>query len=177
MDFDWVLTSDLCLKVVDGTHDSPKEVSAGKKLVTSKNIIGSNLNLDNAYFISLEDFNEINKRSKVDQWDILISMIGTVGEVVLIKEKPDFAIKNVGLLKNKDEISAKWLYYYLKSPFGKHQIFSRLRGTTQPYIPLADLRNLKIPIPQNKTILLTIIKILDDLDKKINFNKKINHNL
>lgn len=32
MDFDWVLTSDLCLKVVDGTHDSPKEVSAGKKL-------------------------------------------------------------------------------------------------------------------------------------------------
>ena len=92
-DFEIFLAEDYCLKVADGTHDSPKEVEFGKKLVTSKNIIGGTLNLDKSYNISLEDYNEVNKRSKVDKWDILLSMIGTVGEVALIKSEPDFAIK------------------------------------------------------------------------------------
>ena len=100
IDFEVLNAEEFCLKVADGTHDSPKETKSGKKLVTSKNIIGGNLNLENSYYISLEDYNEIKKRSKVDKWDILLSMIGTVGEVALIKEEPDFAIKNVGLLKN-----------------------------------------------------------------------------
>lgn len=119
LEFERSIAEEYCIKVVDGTHDSPKEVDYGKKLVTSKNIIGGKLDLYKSYFISLDDFDENNKRSKVDQWDILISMIGTLGEVALITEKPDFAIKNVGLLKNNNEYKAKWLYYYLKSDFGQ----------------------------------------------------------
>ena len=121
-----MLTSDLCSKVTDGTHDTPKEVEFGKKLVTSKNILGGKLNLDNSYFISIEDYNKINERSKVDKWDLLLYMIGVgVGEVALVKEEPDFAIKNLGLLKNKNETNAKWLYYYLRSPEGQYQIKTR----------------------------------------------------
>lgn len=177
LEFNTLLAEDYCLKVADGTHDSPKEVEFGKKLVTSKNIIDGKLDLEKSYFISLEDYNKVNKRSKVDKWDILISMIGTVGEVVLIKEDPDFTIKNVGLLKNKEEINAKWLYYYLKSDLGQHQIKSRLRGTTQLYIPLKDLRNLKIQFPKNHKDMEKIVKILDNIDKKIEINKRINSNL
>ena len=177
LEFETFLAEDYCLRVADGTHDSPKEVEFGKKLVTSKNIIGGKLDLEKSYFISLEDFNEVNKRSKVDQWDILISMIGTVGEVALIKEKPDFAIKNVGLLKNNDEYAAKWLYYYLKSDLGQYQIKSRLRGTTQLYIPLKDLRKLEIEVPKNREELIKIVKILDNIDLKIENCLMINHNL
>ena len=176
IEFDVFFTEDFCLKVADGTHDSPKETEFGKKLVTSKNIIGGTLNLDKSYYISLEDYNEINKRSKVDKWDILLSMIGTVGEVALIKEELDFAIKNVGLLKNKNEYDAKWLYYYLKSDFGQYQIKSRLRGTTQMYIPLKDLRKLEIPVPKNKDYQLQIINILDSIDQKIENCISINKN-
>ena len=177
LEFETFLAEDYCLRVADGTHDSPKEVEFGKKLVTSKNIIGGKLNLEKSYFISLEDFNEVNKRSRVDQWDILISMIGTVGEVALIKEKPDFAIKNVGLLKNDDEYTAKWLYYYLKSDLGQYQIKSRLRGTTQLYIPLKDLRKLEIQVPKNHEDLIKIVRILDNIDLKIENCIQINKNL
>src|SRR5882724_7788663 len=105
-----------CASVRDGTHDSPKPVEHGRFLVTSRHIVGGRLDLDNAYFISQEDFEAINKRSKVDQWDVLISMIGTVGEPCLIKEEPDFAIKNIGLFKCTGEVEGRWLYYYLRSP-------------------------------------------------------------
>ena len=177
IEFDILPAEDFCLKVADGTHDSPKETEVGKKLVTSKNIIGGTLNLEKSYCISLDDYNEINKRSKVDKWDILLSMIGTVGEVALIKEEPNFAIKNVGLLKNKNEYDAKWLYYYLKSDLGQYQIKSRLRGTTQMYIPLKDLRKLEIPVPKNKDYQLQIINILDNIDQKIENCISINKNL
>lgn len=85
--------------VRDGTHDSPKQKSTGKYLVTSKHITGRKINFSKAYKISEEDFVAVNKRSKVDKWDILFSMIGTVAETVIIDFKPDFAIKNVGLFK------------------------------------------------------------------------------
>lgn len=66
LEFETFVAEDYCLKVADGTHDSPKEVDFGKKLVTSKNIVGGKLDLDKSYFISLDDYNEVNKRSKVD---------------------------------------------------------------------------------------------------------------
>jgi type I restriction enzyme S subunit len=59
-----------CASVRDGTHASPKPVKNGQFLVTSRHITGGRLDLDNAYFISQEDFDTINKRSKVDRWDV-----------------------------------------------------------------------------------------------------------
>jgi len=125
-DFTTVLCSEYCLRVADGTHDSPKETQFGKPLVTSKNVKDGRLVLDNAYLISEDDYNEINRRSKVDQWDLLLTMIGTVGEVCVVNDKaPAFAIKNVGLLKCGSSLKAKWLYYFLRSSYGQGLIEQR----------------------------------------------------
>ena len=52
-----------CVKVADGTHDTPKPVDIGEYLITSKHITGGKLNLTNAYRISKEDYAKINQRS------------------------------------------------------------------------------------------------------------------
>jgi len=166
-----------CASVRDGTHDSPKPASGGKYLVTSRHIIGGKVDLSNAYLISQEDFDNINKRSKVDKWDVLISMIGTVGEVCLVKEEPDFAIKNIGLFKAKGEIEGKWLYYYLQSPQAKQHMLEQSRGTTQAYIPLGSLRVFPILIQENKKEMQAIAHILGTLDDKIELNRKMNKTL
>jgi type I restriction enzyme S subunit len=180
MGSEWISipASDFCLSVRDGTHDSPKEVlSGGKNLVTSRHIKGGLLDLSTSYKISGSDYEEINKRSKVDQWDILFSMIGTVGEVLLVKEPPDFAIKNVGLFKSKDEITGKWLYYYLQSPNAKEEIYMSMRGSTQQYIPLGALRSFPIRHPQSTGEMREITNILGTLDDKIELNRKTNETL
>ena len=101
--------------VRDGTHDSPKKQVQGKYLITSKNIKSGTVNFDNAYYISEYDYNNINKRSKVDIDDLLFTMIGTIGEVAHVREQPDYAIKNVGLIKNGGEIQNQFLLQYLKT--------------------------------------------------------------
>ena len=174
---EFISASKFCDLVTDGTHDSPKKTETGIKLVTSKNIVGGSLDLTSAYFISELDARNINKRSQVHINDVLLSMIGTVGEVALIEKEPDFVIKNVGLLKNPDSKKARWLYYYLKSPIAQNLIKDRLRGTTQQYIPLGELRNLPILKPNSEEHLQNTIEQLSSLDKKIQLNTQINQTL
>lgn len=176
---EWITlpASEFCLSVRDGTHDSPKPVLIGKKLITSRHMISGRLDLENAYLISNGDFDEINKRSKVDQWDVLISMIGTVGEVYLERNAPDYAIKNIGLFKSRSEQHGRWLYYYLRSPAARASMEVRSRGTTQLYVPLGELRNFPIRVPENISDRDTITAILSALDDKIDLNHRMNETL
>ena len=177
-DFITVECQEFCQRVADGTHDSPKETQSGKRLVTSKNVKNGRLDIDSAYRISHEDFEAINKRSKVDQWDILLTMIGTVGELCVVKEaSPDFAIKNVGLLKCGDEIRAKWLYYFLRSPQGQSLIEQRKKGSTQQYISLTEIRKLPIPYPTEAGEMKRIVHILSALDDRISLLRETNATL
>ena len=130
----YIAGDEFCLKVTDGTHDSPKQSDNGKPLITSKHIKKDEIDFDTAYLISEHDFNEINKRSKVDQWDVIISMIGAYCGFCFIEsnEEIDYAVKNVGLFKAGSEANAKWLYYYLISPIGKAHLDAVKSGSTQP---------------------------------------------
>ena len=163
-----------CISVVDGTHDSPKYVQDyGHFLVTSKNIKGGRLVLETANLISEQDYADINRRSGVAQWDILFSMIGTVGEMHLVQEEsPAFAIKNIGLFKVGDELKARWLYYWLRSPLAKAEIRQACRGTSQQYIPLGSLRNLSISSPTERSVMRKIVKILSTYDDLIENNQR-----
>jgi type I restriction enzyme S subunit len=169
--------SEFCDSVRDGTHDSPKQVSSGKLLVTSRHITGNRLDLSSAYRISNTDYDEINRRSKVDQWDVLFTMIGTVGEPCLVSEEPNFAIKNIGLFKNTSETRGKFLYYYLCSPEAQHHTKSHSRGTTQQYIPLGELRKFPVRFPSDEGEMKAIAHILGTLDDKIELNRRMNATL
>lgn len=177
IDFISFKTIDFCDDVRDGTHDSPKHLDFGKILITSKNIKGDSIDFENASYISEEDYNKINERSLVEINDVLYSMIGTVGLVYRVDQQPNYAIKNMGLFKIHDELKSKWLYYYLNSPKAKEKILSMLSGSTQKFISLGNLRNLKIEFPQNIDDAKKIIKICESIDRKIKLNNEINNNL
>lgn len=140
-------------RVTDGTHDTPKKKNEGYRLLTSKNIINYSLDLFTDYFISENDYNEVNKRSKPDKNDILFGMIGTVGQVCRILEEPNFAIKNMGLFKTKNPLKSKIAFHYFKSRQFQFNLNAQLSGTTQKYVSLGYLRSLKLPNPEDNNVL------------------------
>lgn len=135
--------------VRDGTHASPKYVSQGHPMVTSKNLTHSGLDMTDVSFLTDEDFNEINKRSKVSIGDILFGMIGTIGNPVIV-DRDDFAIKNVALIKEKtsNPITNKWLLQYLKSPSFNRFIQKENAGGIQKFIALGLIRDMKLRVPE-----------------------------
>jgi type I restriction enzyme, S subunit len=177
--WEFIKATEYCQSVIDGTHDSPKMVEKGKPLITSKHIKGRKIDFENAYFISEDDYNKINKRSKVDQWDVIISMIGEYCGYCYVErdQEINYAIKNVGVFKTGDKLDAEWLYYYLNSNVGKAYLTSARSGSSQPYIPLGALRSLSILIPPRGEDKKNIVKILSILDAKIDLNNRINAEL
>lgn len=138
---------ELC-DVRDGTHDSPKYVAEGFPLITSKNIVDGKIDASTANLINEQDYMEICKRSKVDHGDILMPMIGTIGNPVIVKElAPKFAIKNVALIKFKSNSpSNTYINAFLKSGHFYQYVNKLSRGGTQKFLGLGDIRKLPIPM-------------------------------
>ncbi len=153
--------------VRDGTHDSPKYHESGFPLVTSKNLKDGKITSDKIKFISENDYFNINKRSKVDVGDILFAMIGTIGNPVVINDEPNFAIKNVALIKSNDGNDSYFFRYYLDSGKVIEKMKKDSKGATQPFVSLGYMRSFEVPHP-NLITQRKVVKRLDDISKQTN---------
>ena len=146
--------------VRDGTHDSPKYLEESEyKFITSKNIVNNEIDFSEAKYISKQDYDKFNTRSKVNYGDILMPMIGTIGKPIIVNipdEKIDFAIKNVALIKflENSKVTNIYIKNLFDSDYFENAISQNKRGGTQKFIALSDIRKLEIEIPpielQNK---------------------------
>jgi len=167
--WDIAILGEIC-DVRDGTHDSPKFVSEGYPLVTSKNITNNILDFSNTKLISKFDFDDINKRSCVDKGDVLYAMIGTVGFPVIVETDEKFAIKNVALFKfrNNEVLINKFLKELLNFEIIKNQVEFETKGSSRKFVSLSILRNLKIPLPPKdiQEKIVAEIELLEKQDQK-----------
>ena len=157
-------------EVKDGTHDSPKYIEVGFPLITSKNVKKGKVDLSEVNYISKEDYDSINRRSKVSKGDILMGMIGTIGNLAIV-DKEDFAIKNVALIKEKKELKNIFLIQFLESDIFKKKISLSNEGGTQKFISLKNIRNFTFFIPQLQEQ-EKIANFLSSVDKKISLTEE-----
>ncbi len=147
--WEWCRLQD-AIDVRDGTHDSPKNETGENTypLVTSKDFVNGDINFDGAKRISQKDHAEISKRSLVEKWDILFSMIGgNIGNQVMVKNDRSFSIKNLALFKY---FSRNLTYPFYVELFTKHLAMSlqdNASGGAQPFVSLGVLRNLVFALP------------------------------
>lgn len=123
-------------------------------MVTSQNLSPFYINKNETNKISEEDYNKINERSLVETNDILMSMIGTVGNISLVTdEKVNFAIKNVALLKTSKSMEYRnWVLCFLKSRVFTTWINETLTGSTQQYVSLGEIRKISFKVPAVKDL-------------------------
>ncbi len=135
--------------VRDGTHESPKFYEQGYPLITSKNLVEGRIDFSDIKYISKEDYLSFNKRSKVEEGDVLFAMIGTVGNPVIVKTDVEIAIKNVALFKEIQgtKLLNSYLTLLLDYEIVKVQLESEQRGSNRKFVSLTILRNLQIPLP------------------------------
>lgn len=170
------------VSVKDGTHDSPKPIADSQfSLVTSTHLQPYYVAYEQAYKISKSDFDQVNKRSKVDRQDILFSMIGTIGLIAYVmSHEINFAIKNVGLFKTSEKKGwAEFILGSLKSEPIQDQIRTSLLGSTQNYVTLTGLRNIRIIIPDDdivkryRTHALPVIENIGNFVNENNCNQRL----
>ena len=132
--------------ITDGTHDSPKQVEIGLPLVTGRCIVDGSIDFSQAYNISEEDVININKRSAVEDGDILLSNIGTIGKVCRISKSGNYAVKNMIIFKPHDAIHSCFLHRFLTDNNTQMDFLQQAAGTSQKFCVVFEIFCLKFSI-------------------------------
>lgn len=150
-------------EVSDGTHDTPNYVDKSDNtfpLITSRCIEDGKINYILANHISKEDYEEIAKRSYVSKYDIIMPMIGTVGNPAVVMTDDKIAIKNVALFRcNGDYYKAKYLFFYLNSPLTLNQFAMNNKGGVQNFVSQDTIKRLLFIYPKD---VHSIVSFLDE---------------
>lgn len=146
-----VQLSDVC-DVRDGTHDSPTYLQdSDYVLITSKNIKNGEIDFKASInYISKEDYDAINKRSRVDVGDIIMPMIGTIGNPIIVKASSiKYCIKNVALIKfaEADRVVNMYIKNVIDNPSYMCYLLGLNKGGTQKFVALGSIRKLSLPLP------------------------------
>ena len=117
--------------------------------ITSKNIKIGNIDFSNVQYISKGDFEDISKNRPIKVNDMLISMIGTLGNIAIVKETDgSFYGQNMYLLRlNSNIIDRDYFYHFFNSDAVKRHIESKKNKSTQGYLKANHIEEITIPVP------------------------------
>ena len=133
---------------------------------------GSILNENTLFecYISEERYQELKMLYGVPQkGDILITAVGTIGNLCYIDSNREFYFKdgNIIWLKNfQKDIYSQYLYYFMKSPFFKNQLEHAMIGAVQKALTMIMLEKIEIELPSYE-MQISIASILSCIDLKI----------
>lgn len=168
---DWFLTkiSEICMFVKDGTHGSFKDVEDGIPLLSAKDISDGHINInEDSRLISIDDYNTIHKNYELEQGDILLTIVGTIGRTALVDISQKFTLqRSVAILRVNKEILNKFVYYYIQAPIFQKRLKSVVNQSAQGGVYLNSLKKLKIKISNDPSEQEKISNFLSTVDKKI----------
>ena len=172
---------EVCEKITDGSHFSPKDSKTGYPMFSVKDMLEYGFDYTNCKYISEDDFQIMQKNDCVpQQGDILVAKDGSfLKQIFVCKEtRQEAVLSSIAIFRpNKRIVMPIFLCYLLKSPKIYNYIaLNCVSGSALPRIVLKDFKNVNIPIPPLATQ-QKIAAILSSLDDKIELNNKINDNL
>ena len=147
--------SDIALNVTDGVHNTVHDDPDGKYLLLScKNIKGGSLSIGTSERrINAKTFEKLRHRTKLAKGDVLISSVGTVGELLLLNTEPsnyEFQ-RSVAIVKpNLEIVSSAYLYESLI--YQKAELINAAHGAVQQCLFISDIAGFPIGIPPREDL-------------------------
>lgn len=149
MEWGKVTLGEICHKITDGTHKTPKYLENGVFFLSAKNVKGLKLNSSDPKFISKEEHQVLSKRCNVEKLDIVITKSGSLGMAAMVEFDFEFSIfESLALVKYKREfINGLFLLYFLNTKSTQRQYNDITKGVGVKHLHLTDIRKLSIISP------------------------------
>ena len=169
---------EVCEKITDGTHQTPKYFNEGFIFLSSKNVTSGKIDWENIKYIDEKQHLELHKRVAPKLNDILLAKNGTTGVAAMVDRNVAFDIYvSLALLRPLKCLSPHYLLQFINSPFAKEQFNKRLKGIGVPNLHLQEIREVEISIPpilEQKRIVEILDEAFAAIDKaKANVEKNL----
>lgn len=158
------LLKDICEKITDGTHQTPKYFDSGYIFLSSKNVTSGFIDWENIKYIDEKQHLEMHKRVAPKIGDILLAKNGTTGVAAMVDRDVTFDIYvSLAWLRSKGEVTPEFLLLFINSPVAKKQFNRRLKGIGVPNLHLEEIREVEIGFPKSITIQNELVKYFNQL--------------
>ncbi len=138
----------------DGTHNPPKRVEDGIPLLTGTMFGPLFLDYSQATFITEKDYQTIHTHYKPQASDIILTKIGTLGNVNYLREC-DIPIAihcNSALLRFPDCMKGMYSFLYCKSEEFQKRLRAEKGQSVQEFCSLESIGSVLMIVPEEKTI-------------------------
>ena len=164
----WAALSEISLGIVDGSHNPPPNSFNGIPILSAINIYDNCVNYTSASrWITEEEWVLENKRTNIEEGDVLLTIVGSIGRTAIVTDSIKFALQRSVAVIKPCMIDPEFLLYTLQSPMISEWLISNAKGNAQLGIYLKDLAKLIIPTPpiqEQKNIVKKIKEALTLMD-------------
>ncbi|MBI5359393.1 MAG: restriction endonuclease subunit S [Planctomycetes bacterium] len=165
---EWEVTKlqNICLRIQDGTHFSPKSKTGSRMYITSKNIRMGHMDFNNVSFISEKEHSEIYKRCPVKHGDILLTKDGAqAGNLAVNTLEEEFSLLSsvVMIRPNTNKVLSHYIFHFYSGNFGQDLISNEISGQAITRLTLDKVKNLPVIIPtlHEQSIMTSVFNFLD----------------
>ena len=123
-------------------------VQSGYKIYGQEQVISGDPNYGD-YYINEEKYKQL-ENCAVQAGDVLISLVGTYGKLLVMPESFEPGIINPRLMKitfDRNKVNPYYFQYYFQSDSLKKSLADNTHGGTMDILNLGIVRKLKIPLP------------------------------
>jgi type I restriction enzyme, S subunit len=141
---------DLCSRVTDGAHKSPRSIDAGVPMASVKDMRDWDFDLTGCRAIAQDDFDELARNDcKPLLGDILIAKDGSyLKHVFLVRHERDLAIlSSIAILRPNGRMLPNLFIQFLRDPVVVQRMKGIVSGVAIPRIVLKDFKKFLIPLP------------------------------
>jgi type I restriction enzyme S subunit len=180
----WCRLGEICNKVTDGFHHTPKKLTEGKIYISATHIKDTGIKWDECLFVSEKDHLELYKKASPQKGEILITNRGAgCGTPAIIDINDEFSFQNTALIGfNQLLVNNKYVYnFILKS---RDEIMAKfVNGGLQPMLSNIILKTIPFPLPplheqeQIVTKLDDLMAFCDGLEQSIKESQGYNEKL
>lgn len=144
-----VTLGDVCTRITDGTHQSPRWSVGGVPFLFVSNIRNGSISFDTDKFVSHEEYHSLTKNCPIEAGDVLYTAVGSYGNAAVVPTGRTFVFqRHIAQLKpRRDLVDPAYLSQILETPPVRRQADRLARGIAQKTVTLASLKQFQIPVP------------------------------
>ncbi len=160
--------NEVCNRVTDRTHQSPKWSTEGVPFLFVSNIIDGEIDFHVSKYITEECWASLTERCPIELDDILYTTVGSYGNAALVRTTEKFCFqRHIAHIKpNPDQVNPEFLLSLMQSPGIKNQADKQARGVAQKTLNLRELKEFEIFVPPRS-----------EQDKYVSIRRKIDSSL
>lgn len=177
--WEWKKLGDITELITKGTTPTTngyKFQNIGINFLKIENIVNGEIDLSTIEMFISEEAHQSQKRSQLQENDVLFSIAGTIGDTAIIKKEhlPMNTNQAIALIRPKEILNSFFLKYSLVSIISQNTK-DKQRGGAIKNISLGDIKDLMYPLPpfpEQKRIVSKLDRLFEKIDNSISLHQK-----